>query len=103
NLLLYGERGTGKSSTVKALLNAYGDQGLRLVEVAKPALSDFANIVGILAAWPERFIVFVDDLSFDENETGYIELKAMLEGGVDVRPENVLLYATSNRRHLVLE
>jgi predicted AAA+ superfamily ATPase len=103
NLLLYGERGTGKSSTVKALLNAYADRGLRLVEVAKTALSDFSDIVGALAARPERFVIFIDDLSFDENETGYTELKAILEGGVEVRPENVILYATSNRRHLVLE
>jgi predicted AAA+ superfamily ATPase len=103
NLLLYGERGTGKSSTVKALLNAYADHGLRLAEVAKSALGDFTDIVGALAARPERFVIFIDDLSFDENETGYTELKAILEGGVEVRPENVILYATSNRRHLVLE
>jgi predicted AAA+ superfamily ATPase len=103
NLLLYGERGTGKSSTVKALLNAYAERGLRLVEVAKSSLGDFSEIVGTLAARPERFIIFIDDLSFDENETGYTELKAILEGGVEVRPENVILYATSNRRHLVLE
>lgn len=103
NLLLYGDRGTGKSSTVKALLNAYADQGLRLVEVAKSALGDFPEIVNRLAERPERFIIFVDDLSFDEGEGGYTELKAILEGGVEVRPENVILYATSNRRHLVLE
>jgi predicted AAA+ superfamily ATPase len=103
NLLLYGERGTGKSSTVKALLHAYADRGLRLVEVAKSSLGDFSEIVGTLAARPERFIIFIDDLSFDENETGFTELKAILEGGVEARPENVILYATSNRRHLVLE
>lgn len=103
NLLLYGERGTGKSSTVKALLNAYGDQGLRLVEVSKSNLAEFSTIVGELADHSERFIIFVDDLSFDENEGGYTELKAILEGGIEVRPENVLIYATSNRRHLVLE
>lgn len=103
NLLLYGERGTGKSSMVKALLNAYADQGLRLVEVTKSALGDFPMIVAELADRPERFIIFVDDLSFDENEVGYTELKAILEGGVEVRPANLLIYATSNRRHLVLE
>jgi predicted AAA+ superfamily ATPase len=103
NLLLYGERGTGKSSTVKALLNAYGERGLRLVEVAKSALGDFPTIVDRLAERPQRFVVFVDDLSFDENEVGYTELKAILEGGIEVRPDNVIIYATSNRRHLVLE
>jgi len=103
NLLLYGERGTGKSSMVKALLNAYADQGLRLVDVAKSALGDFSEIVAQLADQSQRFVVFVDDLSFDEGETGYAELKAVLEGGVEVRPDNVLIYATSNRRHLVVE
>jgi predicted AAA+ superfamily ATPase len=103
NLLLYGERGTGKSSTVKALLHAYADRGLRLVEVAKSALADFPAIIEALADHPQRFVLFVDDLSFDENETGYAELKALLEGGVEVRPSNVVLYATSNRRHLVIE
>ena len=103
NLLLYGERGTGKSSTVKALLHAYGDRRLRLVEVAKSSLGEYAEIIGELAGRPERFIIFVDDLSFDENETGYTDLKAILEGSLEVRPPNVLLYATSNRRHLILE
>ncbi len=103
NLLLYGERGTGKSSTVKALLNAYGGKGLRLVEVSKSALGDFHQIIEVLADRPERFVIFVDDLAFDENEVGYTELKAILEGGIEVRPENVVIYATSNRRHLVLE
>jgi predicted AAA+ superfamily ATPase len=103
NLLLYGERGTGKSSTVKALLHAYGDQGLRLIEVPKSSLGDYVEIVGELAGRSERFLLFVDDLSFDENETGYTELKAVLEGGIAARPSNLLLYATSNRRHLILE
>jgi uncharacterized protein len=103
NALLYGERGTGKSSTVKALLNAYADRGLRLIEVPKQFLADFPYILGTLRARRERFIVFVDDLSFDEHETIYRELKAVLEGSVEVRPENVLVYATSNRRHLVVE
>lgn len=103
NLLLYGDRGTGKSSTVKALLNAYAENGLRLIEVAKAALPDFPEIIRILAERHERFIIFVDDLSFDENEVGYKELKAILEGTLEARPENVLLYATSNRRHLIQE
>lgn len=103
NALLYGERGTGKSSTVKALLNAYAERGLRLIEVPKQFLADFPYILGALRPRRERFVVFVDDLSFDEHETIYRELKAVLEGGVEVRPENVLVYATSNRRHLVVE
>ncbi|HLH72452.1 MAG TPA: DUF815 domain-containing protein [Chloroflexota bacterium] len=103
NLLLYGERGTGKSSTVKALLHAYAGRGLRLIEVAKSALNDFPEIVEVLADRRERFILFVDDLSFDAHETGYKELKALLEGSVEARPENILVYATSNRRHLIQE
>lgn len=103
NLLLYGDRGTGKSSTVKALLNAYAEKGLRLIEVVKAALPDFPEIIRVLAERHERFIIFVDDLSFDENEVGYKELKAILEGTIEARPENVLLYATSNRRHLIQE
>jgi predicted AAA+ superfamily ATPase len=103
NLLLYGERGTGKSSTVKALLHVYGDHGLRLIEVPKSSLGDYGEIVAELATRSERFLLFVDDLSFDENESGYTELKAVLEGGIAARPANVLIYATSNRRHLILE
>ncbi len=103
NLLLYGDRGTGKSSTVKALLNAYAENGLRLIEVAKAVLPDFPEIIRLLALRHERFIIFVDDLSFDESEVGYKELKAILEGTIEARPENVLLYATSNRRHLIQE
>lgn len=103
NVLLYGEQGTGKSATVKALLNAYGDGGLRLIEVAKEDLADFPRILAVLRDRPERFILFVDDLSFEEQEVHYKALKAILEGGLEVRPDNVLLYATSNRRHLVKE
>lgn len=103
NVLLYGERGTGKSSTVKALLNAYADHGLRLIEVPKQFLADFPYILGTLRPRRERFVVFVDDLSFDEHETIYRELKAVLEGSLEARPANVLVYATSNRRHLVVE
>lgn len=103
NVLLYGDRGTGKSSTVKALINRYGAKGLRLVEVQKQDLDDFPVIISQLAVRPQRFIIFIDDLSFNEDEGQYRELKALLEGGVEARPENVLVYATSNRRHLVKE
>ena len=103
NVLLYGDRGTGKSSTVKALLHRYGDRGLRLVEVSKSLLGDFPRILALLRGRRERFIVFVDDLSFDEKETAYKEMKAALEGSVESRPENVVVYATSNRRHMVQE
>lgn len=103
NVLLYGDRGTGKSSTVKALVNLYGEKGLRLVEVQKQDLDDFPAIISLLAVRPQRFIIFVDDLSFNEDEGEYRELKALLEGGIEARPDNVLVYATSNRRHLIKE
>ncbi len=103
NVLLYGDRGTGKSSTVKALLNEFQTQGLRLVEVAKENLGDYPAILALLRGRRERFILFVDDLSFEEHETQYKALKAVLEGSLEARPENVVLYATSNRRHLVTE
>ena len=103
NVLLYGDRGTGKSSTVKALFNEFQGQGLRLIEVPRNRLADFPRIVGMLRGISLRFIVFVDDLSFGEKESGYTELKALLEGGLEAQPTNVLLYATSNRRHLVQE
>ncbi len=103
NVLLVGQRGTGKSSTVKALLNEYAERGLRLVEVTKEQLGDLPRILRLLRGRPQRFILFIDDLSFEEHETEYKPLKAVLEGAVEPRPENVLLYATSNRRHLVRE
>ncbi len=103
NVLLYGDRGTGKSSTVKALLNEFQLQGLRLIEVAKEHLEDYPGIIALLRGRRERFILFVDDLSFEEHETHYKALKAALEGSLDIRPDNVVLYATSNRRHLVVE
>jgi uncharacterized protein len=103
NVLLYGDRGTGKSSTVKALLTEFHDQGLRLIEVAKEHLADYLQIVAPLRTRRERFILFVDDLSFEEHETQYKALKAALEGSLEARPENVVLYATSNRRRLVRE
>lgn len=103
NVLLYGDRGTGKSSTVKALFNEFAPSGLRLVEVAKHDLDDYPEILAVLRGRRERFILFVDDLSFEEHETQYKALKAALEGSLEARPENVVLYATSNRRHLVTE
>lgn len=103
SVLLYGDRGTGKSSTVKALLNEHAERGLRLVEVGRDHLADFPWIIQLLRDRPERFILFVDDLSFDEHERDYRGLKAVLEGSVEARPRNVVLYATSNRRHLVQE
>jgi predicted AAA+ superfamily ATPase len=103
NVLLYGDRGTGKSSTVKALLNEYHERGLRLVEVPKTRLFDFPEIIRRLRGRREKFIIFVDDLSFVDGEDSYTALKAVLEGGLEHRPGNVLIYATSNRRHLIRE
>jgi predicted AAA+ superfamily ATPase len=95
NILLYGERGTGKSSTVKALLYKYGMLGLRIVEVSKQDLSDFPQIIQLLRKRNQKFIIFVDDLSFEENDTEYKYLKTLLEGGLEARPSNILIYATS--------
>ncbi len=103
NVLMTGARGTGKSSLVKAMLAAYGDQGLRLIEVDKSDLGDLADIVELIAARPERYIVFCDDLSFEEGEAGYKALKSVLDGSVSASGDNVLIYATSNRRHLMPE
>lgn len=101
--LLYGLPGTGKSSTVKAVLNEYADAGLRLVEVAKEDLGDLPRVLEALRGRGPRFILFVDDLSFEEHEVEYKALKALLEGSVEEPPENVRLYATSNRRNLIRE
>ena len=103
NVLLTGARGTGKSSLIKACLNEFAGQGLRLIEVDKGDLVDLPDIVDEVAARPERFIVYCDDLSFDEGEPGYKALKSMLDGSVAQSSENVLIYATSNRRHLLPE
>ena len=103
NVLIYGERGTGKSSTVKAILNRYQDRGLRLVEISPAHLMEYHEVLGRLRGRREKFILFVDDLSFEENETAYKGLKALLEGGVESTPSNVILIATSNRRHLINE
>ena len=103
NVLLTGARGTGKSSLIKACLNEYADRGLRLIEVDKADLVDLPDIVDLVADRPERFVVFCDDLSFDEGEAGYKALKSILDGSVAQASENLLIYATSNRRHLLPE
>jgi predicted AAA+ superfamily ATPase len=103
NVLLTGARGTGKSSLVKALLNRYAPDGLRLIELDKQDLLDLPDVVELLAAQSYRFILFCDDLSFSADEPGYTTLKAVLDGSVAATPDNVLLYATSNRRHLMPE
>jgi predicted AAA+ superfamily ATPase len=103
NVLLTGARGTGKSSLIKAVLNEFAPQGLRLIEVDKADLVDLPDIVDLVASRPERFVVFCDDLSFDEGEAGYKALKSILDGSVAQASDNVLIYATSNRRHLLPE
>jgi len=103
NVLLWGERGTGKSTCVKGLLPRFSGEGLRLVEVLRDDLSTLPAIIAPLRKMPQRFIIFCDDLSFGDGEGGYRELKALLEGGIEERPANILLYATSNRRHLLPE
>ena len=103
NVLLTGARGTGKSSLIKACLNAYAPQGLRLIEVDKADLTDLPDIVEVVASQPEKFIVYCDDLSFEEGEPGYKALKSILDGSVAASTPNVLVYATSNRRHLLPE
>lgn len=103
NVLLTGARGSGKSSLVKAVLNEFSGRGLRLIEVDKADLVDLPDIVDLLEGRPERFIVFCDDLSFEAGESAYKALKSVLDGSVAAAPENVLIYATSNRRHLMPE
>lgn len=103
NVLMTGARGTGKSSLVKAMLAMYGDRGLRLIEVDKADMADLPDIVDMVAGRPEKFIVFCDDLSFEEGEAGYKALKSVLDGSAASTGNNVLIYATSNRRHLMPE
>lgn len=104
NVLLVGARGTGKSSSVKALANEFFRQGLRLVQVTRPQMSELPAIMQTLRRFAtKRFIIYLDDLSFDDGEAEYKYLKSIIEGGVETRPENVLLYATSNRRHMIKE
>ena len=103
NILLTGARGTGKSSLIKAVLNKFAKQNLRLIEVDKQELIDLPDIADIISARPERFIIFCDDLSFEANDPGYKALKVILDGSIAAASENVLIYATSNRRHLMPE
>jgi len=103
HVLLWGERGTGKSSAVKALLHEYAPDGLRLVQVHRQDLLDLPEITERLWDRPEKFILFCDDLSFEADDLEYKEMKAMLEGGLTAQPKNMLIYATSNRRHLIPE
>lgn len=99
--LLWGDRGTGKSSLIKAMLNRYAEDGLRLIGVGKDGLVHLQEIMELLWERPERYLLFCDDLAFSENEPEYRELKAMLEGGISECPDNIIIYATSNRRHLM--
>ena len=103
NVLLTGARGTGKSSLIKASLNEFSVKGLRLVEVDKEHLTDLGDLTDILANRPERFIIFCDDLSFEDGESGYKSLKSALDGSIAAQVDNILIYATSNRRHLLPE
>ena len=103
NVLLTGARGTGKSSLIRACLHSYAPQGLRLIEVDKADLTDLPDIVDVVAGRPEKFIIYCDDLSFEEGEPGYKAMKSMLDGSVSAATANVLVYATSNRRHLLPE
>ena len=103
NCLLYGDSGTGKSTCIKAVLNSYYDRGLRLIEVYKHQFQDLSEIIGRVKNRNYKFIIYMDDLSFEEFEIEYKYLKAVIEGGLEVKPDNVLIYATSNRRHLIRE
>jgi uncharacterized protein len=103
NMLLYGDRGTGKSSTIKSLIHIFGAEGLRIIEVSKHDLLCLHQIVAEVEGRAQKFIIFIDDLSFEEDETEYKDLKALLEGSINKPPVNVLVYATSNRRNLVRE
>lgn len=103
NCLLFGDAGTGKSSCIKAIANEYYEKGLRVIEVYKHQFQDLNHVIGLIKNRNYRFIIYMDDLSFEEFETEYKYLKAVIEGGLEKKPENVLIYATSNRRHLIRE
>ena len=103
NVLLFGDSGTGKSTSVKAIVNEFYDQGLRMIEIYKHQFKDLSNVIARIKNRNYRFIIYMDDLSFEEFEVEYKFLKAVIEGGVETKPENILIYATSNRRHLIKE
>ena len=103
NCLLFGDAGTGKSSSIKAILNKYYDQGLRMIEVYKHQFQDLNDVIAQIKNRNYKFIIYMDDLSFEEFEIEYKYLKAVIEGGLERKPDNVLIYATSNRRHLIRE
>ena len=103
NILLYGDAGTGKSNTIKAIANMFKDEGLRLIEVKKSQLSFITDIIEMLSVSPLKFIIFIDDLTFSSNDDTFSYLKAVLEGGVNSFPNNVVVYVTSNYRHLIKE
>ncbi|MFA7083252.1 MAG: ATP-binding protein [Arcobacteraceae bacterium] len=103
NVLLWGSRGTGKSSLIKAILNEYKEEGLRLIEIDRDDLDDLIEIADEIRELPYKFIIFCDDLSFEEGEKGYKGLKRILEGSIEKTPDNIKIYATSNRRHLITE
>lgn len=103
NALLFGDSGTGKSTTIKSIINEYYDQGLRMIEIYKHQFQDLSQVISQIKNRNYRFIIYMDDLSFEEFETEYKYLKAVIEGGLEIKPDNVLIYATSNRRHLIRE
>ena len=103
NALLFGDSGTGKSTSIKAIVNEYYDQGLRMIEIYKHQFKDLSNVIASIKNRNYKFIIYIDDLSFEEFEIEYKFLKAVIEGGVETKPDNILIYATSNRRHLIKE
>ena len=103
NVLLYGDSGTGKSTSIKALLNEYFDKGLRIIEVYKHQMEEISKIIHTLESRPYYYIIYMDDLSFEEDEVEYKYLKCVIECGIEPKPKNVLIYATSNRKHLIKE
>lgn len=103
NVLLFGDSGTGKSTSIKAIINEYYDEGLRMIEIYKHQFKDLSTVISLIKNRNYRFIIYMDDLSFEEFEIEYKFLKAVIEGGVETKPDNVLIYATSNRRHLIKE
>ena len=103
NILLTGDAGTGKSTSIKAIVNEYYDKGLRMIEIYKHQFEDLSNVIAQIKNRNYKFIIYMDDLSFEEFETEYKFLKAVIEGGVETKPDNILIYATSNRRHLIKE